>query len=158
MSLNKLLEEMLDEHIKRVEETDDSWIIEYGKADEDIEEISVTGAGEAYNTPKAFKKKDDDEEEVNESTFKKMAKLSFIKEAKYSEYKRDDSMSSKRKVNKAVFEINSKLHKIEQIINQNIKLKTEDGVDSNAYWKSTRSNLNKISEKMMRISDKIRKF
>ena len=87
-----------------------------------------------------------------------MAKLSFINEARYTDYKRDESMSSKRKVNKAVFEINSKLHKIEQIINQNIKLKTEDGVDSNAYWKSTRSNLNKISEKMMRISEKIRKF
>ena len=57
MSLNKLLEEMLEEHIKRVEETDDSWIIEYGKAEEDIEEMSVTGAGEVYNTPKAFKKK-----------------------------------------------------------------------------------------------------
>jgi len=146
MSLNKLLEEMLEEHIKRVEETDDSWIIEYGKAEEDIEEMSVTGAGEVYNTPKAFKKSDD-EDEVNESTFKKMAKLSFINEARYTDYKRDESMSSKRKVNKAVFEINSKLHKIEQIINQNIKLKTEDGVDSNAYWKSTRSNLNKISEK-----------
>tara|TARA_B100001093_G_scaffold488970_1_gene526699 strand:+ start:14830 stop:15303 length:474 start_codon:yes stop_codon:yes gene_type:complete len=157
MSLNKLLEEMLEEHIKRVEETDDSWIIEYGKAEEDIEEMSVTGAGEVYNTPKAFKKSDD-EDEVNESTFKKMAKLSFINEARYTDYKRDESMSSKRKVNKAVFEINSKLHKIEQIINQNIKLKTEDGVDSNAYWKSTRSNLNKISEKMMRISEKIRKF
>lgn len=157
MSLNKLIEEMLEEHIKRVEETDDSWIIEYGKAEEDIEEMSVTGAGEVYNTPKAFKKSDD-EDEVNESTFKKMAKLSFINEARYSDYKRDESMSSKRKVNKAVFEINSKLHKIEQIINQNIKLKTEDGVDSNAYWKSTRSNLNKISEKMMRISEKIRKF
>jgi len=158
MSLNSKLEEMLDEHIKRVEETDDSWIIEYGKSEEEMAEMSVTGAGEAYDTPKAFKSKEDDDDEVNESAFMRIARQSFLTETRYTDYKRDNTMSSKRKVNKAVFEINSKLHKIEQIINQNIRLKTEDGVDSTAYWKSTRGNLSKISQKMIRISEKIRKF
>ena len=55
-------------------------------------------------------------------------------------------------------EINSKLFMIERLVNQNVKLKTEDGVDATKYWKSTRGNLYKISEKMIRISEKIRKF
>jgi hypothetical protein len=155
MSLNKKLEE----HIKRIEETDDSWIIEYGKSEEEMKEISVTGGGEAFDTPLAFKKKkkkkDDD---VNESKFMKIAKQSFLSEASYNDYKRDTTLSSKQKVNKAIKEINSKLFMIERLVSQNVKLKTEDGVDATKYWKSTRSNLYKISEKMIRISEKIRKF
>tara|TARA_R100001015_G_C4624138_1_gene182186 strand:- start:177 stop:662 length:486 start_codon:yes stop_codon:yes gene_type:complete len=161
MSLNKLIEDMIEE---------------LSLKEEDLEEISVTHAGMAYDTPKAFKKKDDEEDieeawgdnaevygykkvkNVRESIFKRMASQSFLKEASYKDYKRDESMSSKKKVNQAIKEINSKLFVIERIINQNVKLKTEDGVDSTKYWKSTRGNLYKISEKMIRISEKLRKF
>jgi len=162
MSLNAKLEDMLEEHIKSVKETDDSWWVEFGKAesdhDEELDEISVTGAGEAYDTPKAFKKKKKKDDDVNESKFMRIAKQSFLAEASYTAYKRDDTSSSKQKVNSAIKEINSKLHIIERLITQNIRLKTEDGVDSTKYWKSTRGNLYKISEKMMRIGEKIRRF
>jgi len=157
MSLNR----QIDEHIKRIEETDDSWIIEYEKSadhEEELGEISVTGGGEAYDTPRAFKKKKKKDDDVNESKFMKIAKQSFLAEASYGDYKRDTTSTSKQKVNKAIKEINSKLHIIERLINQNVKLKTEDGVDSTKYWKSTRGNLYKISEKMMRIGEKIRRF
>ena len=36
---------LLTEHIKRVEETDDSWIIEYGKSEEEIEEAKLKSEG-----------------------------------------------------------------------------------------------------------------
>tara|TARA_R100001244_G_scaffold121171_1_gene90791 strand:+ start:163 stop:660 length:498 start_codon:yes stop_codon:yes gene_type:complete len=165
MSLNSKLEDMLAEHIKRVEETDDSWIIEYEKSanhEEELGEISVTGAGEAYDTPMAFtkqkNKKKKKKDSVIESKFMRIAKQSFLNETSYTAYKRDDTSSSKQKVNSAIKEINSKLHIIERLITQNIRLKTEDGVDSTKYWKSTRGNLYKISEKMMRIGEKIRRF
>ena len=74
-----------------------------------------------------------------------------------SEYKNYQG-TSKQKVNRAIREINSKLYRIEGIINQNIKLKSETGVDETKYWKSTRSNLQKISEKMQRISERLRRF
>jgi len=141
MSLNKIIEDMIQE----LEE-------------ENVDEISTTHAGMSYNTPKAFKKKKDDEDDLNESNFMKMAKQSFISEATYKDYKKDDSATSKQKVNRAIREINSRLFAIERIINQNVKLKTEEGVDSSKYWKPTRSNLYKISEKMLRISEKLRKF
>ncbi len=59
---------------------------------------------------------------------------------------------------KYIKEVNSRLFKIERIINQNIKLKTETGIDETKYWKSTRENLQKISEKMHRLSKKLRSF
>ena len=142
MSLNKIIEDL----VKELEE-------------ENVDEISTTHAGMAYDTPKAFKKKKKKkEDDIYESKFVKMAKIAHLKEGSYKDYKRDDSLTSKQKVNKAIREINSKLFVIERLINQNVKLKTEDGVDSTKYWKSTRGNLYKISEKMIRISEKLRKF
>ena len=81
-----------------------------------------------------------------------------IHEISYNDYKKDESKSSKTKVNSAIKEVHSKLIKIERIINQNIKLKTEDGIDNRQYWKSTRKGLYSISERMMRIGEKLRKF
>ena len=145
MSLNKRLEEKL----------------------KDLEEMSSTGGGEAYDSKYAFSKDEEDEnknaensgyKKVKESKFKQFAKASFLNEVSYKEYKRNPDMTAKQKVNKSIKEVSSKLFKIERIINQNIKLKTEEGIDGKQYWKSTRGSLYKISERMMRIGEKLRKF
>ena len=150
MSLNKLLEKKLEE------------------LEKELDEANATGGGEAYDTPNAFSKdgKEDENEnaetsgykKVKESKFMTLAKQTLINEVSYKEYKNDNTSTSKQKVNRAIREINSRLFKIEGIINQNIKLKSEAGVDSTKYWKSTRSNLYKISEKMQRISERLRRF
>ena len=145
MSLNKQLEEKLKE----------------------LEEMSATGAGEAYDSKYAFSEDDEDEDEnaevagykkVKESKFKQFAKASFLTEVSYKDYKKDETATSKQKVNQSIKEVNSRLLKIERIINHNIKLKTEEGIDNKQYWKSTRGSLYKISERMMRIGEKLRKF
>ena len=140
------------------------------KIDDLLDEMSSTGGegSEEYNTPKAFSKDEEDENDnaetsgykkvKSESTFMKIAKETVLSEISYKDYKKDESATSKQKVNRAIKEINSKLYKIESIVNQNIKLKSESGVDSTKYWKSTRSNLQKISEKMQRISERLRRF
>jgi len=138
MSLNSKLDKMFED--------------DYNK-DEELEELNITGGGEAYDTPKAFKKK---KKKKDESTFMKLAKE--LNEISYKAYKKDESLTSKQKVNKAIKEVASQLYKIERTVNQNIKLKTEDGVSSTQYWKSTRGNLRKISERMMRISERLRRF
>ena len=148
MSLNKKLKE-LEDKLK----------------DEELDEANTTAdAGGEYNTKYAFgkKKKKDIEvggyKKVKESKFMTLAKATLMNEISYKEYKKDESATSKQKVNRAIKEINSKLYKIEHIVNQNIKLKSESGVDESKYWKSTRSNLAKISEKMNRISNRLRRF
>ena len=152
MSLNKKLDKLFEADFKKIEE-------------EDLDEANTTAdAGGEYDTKYAFgKRKKKDLEKglmgykvVKESTFMKMAKM--MNEVNYNDYKKDESSSSKQKVNRAIKEVNSRLFKIERIINQNIKLKTETGIDETKYWKSTRENLQKISEKMHRLSKKLRSF
>tara|TARA_B100000424_G_scaffold203252_1_gene160344 strand:- start:451 stop:897 length:447 start_codon:yes stop_codon:yes gene_type:complete len=148
MSLNKKLKE-LEDKLK----------------EEEVDEANVTGTADGpYNTPYAFgkKKKKDIEvlgyKKVKESKFMTLAKTTFLNERSYKEYKKDETYTSKQKVNNSIKEINSKLAKIERIVNQNIKLKSETGVDRNSYWKSTRSNLQKIAERMARITERLRRF
>ena len=133
MSLNSIIEDKLKE----------------------LEEMSSTGdeeEDENDNAEQAGYKK------VKESKFKQFAKASFLNEVSYNDYKKDESATSKQKVNKSIKEVSSRLLRIERIINHNIKLKTEEGIDNKQYWKSTRNGLYKISERMMRIGEKLRKF
>ena len=137
---------------------------------EEVEEASVTGDVAGYETPFAFsddskdskkKKKKNSENSTgykmvdeNTSTFKKM----MLGEISYKKYKGDPNFSSKQKVNTSIKEINKRLYEIERIINHAVKLKTEDGVDSGQYWKSTNYRLKKISERLIKISNRTRKF
>jgi len=134
---------------------------------DDIEEANVTGGGESYNTKYAFKagEEADDEDvevlgykKVKESTFKTMSKEMYLTEANYPDYKKDESLSQRQKVNKSIKEVNGKLFRIERIIDQNVKLKTESGIDESKYWESTKRNLLKIEGKMKRLAEKLRNF
>jgi C4-type Zn-finger protein len=122
----------------------------------EITEENVTGGGEAFNTKYAFKA--DEEDELDESVFKSMSKQMYLAEAKYCDYKQDESLSQRQKVNRSIKEVNGKLFRIERIIDQNIKLKTESGIDESKYWESTKINLMKIEGKMKRLAEKLRRF
>lgn len=142
---------------------------------DDLEEINVTGNVAGYNTPKAFTGSDDidslDDDHIEVLGYKKTSdtkKNNFeevllnkimnnqLNEISYLEYKKDPSSSPKYKVNKSINEINKKLREIEHICNQNVRLKQEANVDNGQYWKSTKLKLNKISERLLRVSKKFR--
>jgi len=128
-----------------------------------MDETNSTGAGEVYNTPNAFGELDDDDiekdgyEKVEESTFVKASKI-MLGETSYRSYKNDETATPKQKVNRAIREIGGKLKEIDKILTNNIKLKTETGVDRGKYWKSTRKTLHRIAERMSGISEKLRRF
>lgn len=90
---------------------------------------------------------------IGESTYKKV-----MSELTYRDYKKDETMTAKKKVNNSIKEVNRKLFEIERIIHQNNKLKTEMGVTSENYWKSTQAKFGKISERMARIGHAMRKL
>ena len=90
---------------------------------------------------------------IGESTYKKV-----MSELNYRDYKQDESMNAKQKVNTSIKEVNRKLFEIERIIHQNNKLKTEMGVTSGNYWKSTQAKFGKISERMVRVGHAMRKL
>ncbi len=110
----------------------------------EIDEDNTTGADGQYLTPNAFKDTDDESD--------------YIREATYSDFKGDSSMSEKQKINNSILEINRMLIEMERRINHASKLKKETGADQTVYWKNTTTKFQKIGERLNRISNKLREI
>jgi len=76
----------------------------------------------------------------------------------YREYKKDPNSTPKQKVNKGIAEVNKMLSEMEKIVNNNLRLKQETGVDSSHFWKSTGQRFAKINERMTRISNRLKEL
>ena len=76
----------------------------------------------------------------------------------YREYKKDPNSTPKQKVNKGIAEVNKMLGEMEKIVNNNLRLKQETGVDSSHFWKSTSGRFAKINERMTRISNRLKEL
>ena len=144
------------------------------EADDEIEEANATGnldGGEGPpKTPYAFgdgskksKKKQKDNAEVatnfelvNDSLYKRM--MTSLNETSYKDYKKDPTSTPQQKVNRGIAEVNQMLGNMEKIVNNNLRLKTEMGVHSNHFWKSTGNRFAKINERMTRISNRLKEL
>ena len=125
---------------------------------QELEEASVTGAldgGEGPpKTPYAFsggRKKDKEKK-------KKIAQAGGymrVKEGKYHQYKNDESMTPKQKIGKSMREVRNSLNELSKLIDMNVKLKNELNVDSQSYWKNTHKALHKISERLVKLANKV---
>ena len=73
----------------------------------------------------------------------------------YRNFKSGDVKPS-NKVKSTIQEIAVKLREIENLVNYNNKLKTESGVTSSAYGPGTKKALTKISERLIKISERVR--
>ena len=146
---------------------------------EDIDELNATGNLDGGKgppkIPRAFSKKIDKKrgevlgykrtEKTNihfkkyESIYKKMMKqINFINEISYKDYKSDESVSNKHKINQFISEMNSKLIQLERVVKQNIKLKQELKITPNNYWKVSRDKLTKITERLIKLGGAINKL
>ena len=138
----------------------------YGHDDEDseLEEMNVTGnldGGEGPpKTPYAFGDMDDEDVEKagykkvkQESMFMKMSKQ--LHEVSYRDYKKDPTSTPQQKVNRGIMEVNKMLAEMEKIVHNNLRLKTEMGVQSNHFWQTTGKRFLKINERMIRIANKL---
>ena len=73
----------------------------------------------------------------------------------YRTFKKGDIKPSS-KVKQTIQEIAMKLREIETLVSYNSRLKTESGVTSSNYGPSTSKALNKISERLIKISERVR--
>lgn len=88
---------------------------------------------------------------VNESMENKYEQLI----ESYRNFKKGDDKPSS-KVKRTIQEIAMKLREIETLVSYNSRLKTESGVTSSTYGPSTAKALNKISERLIKISERVR--
>ena len=139
------------------------------KEEDELEEANVTGnldGGEGPpKTPYAFGKKEDEKGSAEklgykkvkqESTFMKMSRL--MNEVSYRDFKKDPTSTPQQKVNRGIMEVNKMLAEIEKIVNNNVRLKTEMGVQSNHFWKATGKRFSKINERMIRIANRLKEL
>ena len=160
-----------EDNSRLIDDEDDDFPLEL----DDIEEMSTSAGAGGYETPNAFGELGDDTIEmlgykkvkkvkkeikkpVKESEFMKLSKELYLNEISYNEYRKDPIASPKAKINNSINYINRGLKEIEKVVNHNVRLKQEMGVDNNVYWKSSRENLSKISERLLRVSKQLKEL
>ena len=135
------------------------YIREIIKQELKLQEASVTGAidgGEGPpKTPYAFqsKRKKDTEKESKIAT--NSTGYSKVNEGKYHDYRNDDSLNPKKKIGYSMREVRDKLNELDKLVKMNVRFKNEIGVDSSSYWKNTHRAMNKISERLIKLANKV---
>lgn len=134
----------------------------------DIEEENTTSsAGGEYQTPYAFASKKNKkkmvpkyyEPAIVENLLKSInAKINTLNEISYKDFKNDNTSTFKQKINTGIKEVSKQLYEIETTVNRLTKLKTEIGADQQIFLKQTFQRFNKISERLLRLENKIREI
>jgi len=146
-NLKKLIEDLIEE---------------IQQEDMDIEEATTTGDVAGYLTPNAFKDTDgtDEDEEADDAYINHIIKAtgySKVNENRWLELKNDES-SPKQKIGKGISNINRQLSEIETFLRWYGKIKKENDLHSNQYWKRTQKNLFRIRERLNTIVTQITKL
>jgi hypothetical protein len=141
---------------------------------QELDEANTTASvGGSYNTPHAFagsnkkgKKKgkagyEGGHTEPTDGTGHfiaddpKLRKESVVNEGRYHAWRNDESLSPKQKIGMAMRETRDNLKELERVVRYNVKLKNELKVDSRDYWKNTHKALSKISERLVKLANKV---
>ena len=118
-----------------------------GTVVDDLEEAKILNLKQEKEKPTAAKKEPGAE----------IADVSgmIMAENRWLELKREES-SPKAKVGKGVSNIQKQLSEMEKFVNWYSKIKTENGLKKEDYWKRTNVSLYKIRERLMGITEKLR--
>ena len=79
----------------------------------------------------------------------------MLGEGRYHDWRNDESMTPKQKVGRSMREIRDALNELDRTVKMNLKLKTELKMKSEDYWKNTHKALTKISERLVKMANKI---
>jgi len=79
----------------------------------------------------------------------------MLGEGRYHDWRNDESMTPKQKVGRSMREIRDALNELDRTVKMNLKLKTELKIKSEDYWKNTHKALTKISERLVKMANKV---
>tara|TARA_X000001382_G_C3172965_1_gene180194 strand:+ start:1905 stop:2531 length:627 start_codon:yes stop_codon:yes gene_type:complete len=82
-------------------------------------------------------------------------KLENVNEGHYHNYRNDESLTPKQKIGYSMREVRDKLNELDKLVKMNVRLKNEIGVDSTSYWKRTHGAMKKISERLVKLANKV---
>ena len=81
-----------------------------------------------------------------------------INEGKYHQWRNDESLSPKQKIGRSMREVRDSLNGLSKTIDMSVRLKNELKVDTTDYWKTTHKALGKISERLVKLANKVGKL
>ena len=137
-----------------------------------LDEMSTSAGVAPYSTPNAFSKRTNPN--INKSTgYKPTSKTklhteyNLVQEAMDHKYEQliegyktfalsDPKMSPAKKVNASIKNVAKQLKEIEETIKHTSRLKTESGISHSGFGPSTSKALGKISERLIKISERVR--
>jgi hypothetical protein len=111
-----------------------------------------------FNSQKAAEKYVEDHigsEAWRHARIKKMKVKENVKEGVYHTWKNDPDTNPKQKIGASVREVKNKLVQLEKQVSMNVRLKREMGVNSIDYWKNTHKALKGISERLIKLANRI---
>jgi len=126
--------------------------------EDEIAEMSTTGGVAGYQTPHAFSKPGSKKKKYKWSSVSEAMDLKYEKLIEsYSKFSTGNPKSTpSQTVNGTIKEVAKKLQEIEQLVKYTSRLKNESGIAGSTYKKSTHTALNKISERLLKISERVR--
>ena len=121
----------------------------------EIDEATTTGNIAGYETPMAFTGGKNRGKKKKREIATNSTGYNVVREGKYHDYRNDDTLTSKQKIGRSMREVRDSLLHLEGLVKMNIRLKNELNVDSRSYWKNTHKALNKISERLVKLANKV---
>lgn len=85
-------------------------------------------------------------------------KIESVNEGKYHDWRNDESLTPRQKIGRSMREVKNSLTQLSKMIDMNVRLKNELSVDSSSYWKTTHKALNNISERLVKLANKVGKL
>ena len=126
--------------------------------EEELEEMSTTAGVAPVTTPYAWK---DPKKEAKKYTYEQVQKAMDRKYEQLIEGYRDFSLGNGKRsphqtVNASIREVAKKLKEIEETVKYTGRLKTESGIAHSGFSSGTHNALRKISERLIKISERVR--
>ena len=121
----------------------------------ELSEASVTGDIAGYQTPYAFTGKSVKGKKKKKKISTNSTGYNVVKEGKYHDYRNDESLTPKQKIGRSMREIRDSLNELNKLVKMNVRLKNELNVDSRSYWKNTHKALRRVSERLVKLANKV---
>lgn len=150
---HKGLPDKKEEEIKRLKERIRTLVRE-----KMMREMSTSGGAGEYQTPFAFGKPEDEKKKAKrQADLTGYTTVNELNENRWLELK-NENVPAKAKIDRGISNINKQLAEMEKFMNWYGKLKQENGVTNETFWKRTNRNIYSIKERLMKLEQKIRKI
>ena len=121
----------------------------------ELEEATTSANVPGYQTPYAFSGGKQKDKKKKKKIATSSTGYSRVNEGRYHDYRNDDTLSPKQKIGRSMREIRDSLNELNRLVKMNVRLKNALNVDSRSYWKNTHKALNKISERLGKLANKV---